>query len=110
MSKTEWDIAVCGLNCAKCDLFAEAKCAGCRGPADRHWSASCKFLACARVKGLRYCFECDELPCDKLTAFASDGYEHHRITVENLKRIREIGLEAWLKQQESPSFCPGWTP
>ncbi len=110
MSKTEWDIAICGLNCAKCGLLETGKCAGCRGPADKHWSADCGFLACTRVKGLRYCFECDELPCEKLTAFANDGYEHHRITVENLKRMREIGLEAWLEQQERPSFCPGWTP
>jgi len=28
MSKTEWDIAVCGLNCAKCDLFAEGRVQG----------------------------------------------------------------------------------
>ena len=110
MSKTDWDISVCGLNCARCVLLEEGQCGGCRGPSDRHWSADCKFLTCARVKKFTYCFECDEFPCEKLAAFANDGHEHHRITVENLKRMREIGLESWLKQQESPAFCPGWTP
>jgi hypothetical protein len=108
MSANEWDISVCGLNCAKCDIVAQGECKGCRGPQDQHWSPDCEFLPCARQRGHTYCFECSDFPCDKLQAFASDGYEHHRLAVEHLKRMREIGLEKWLEEQEKPMFCPGW--
>ncbi|HPU62399.1 MAG: DUF3795 domain-containing protein [Firmicutes bacterium] len=110
MSKEGWDISVCGLNCAQCGLLAvEKMCNGCRGPSDKHWSPGCKFLTCARTNQLTYCFECNEFPCNELEAFANDGYEHHRLTVENMKKMREVGLETWLDQQSEPVFCPGWT-
>jgi hypothetical protein len=110
VDRSEWDIAVCGINCAKCGLLKEGKCGGCRGPLEQHWSANCTMLACAQSKGLRYCFECDEFPCEILAAFAHDGYDHHRQTVENLKAMRAQGLAQWIAQQPEPLFCPGWKP
>jgi len=104
----DWDISVCGLNCARCKLREKGECAGCRGPLDKHWSPDCKFLPCAKAKGHRYCFQCDDLPCDKLQAFASDGHEHHRLAVENLKEMKALGLEKWIGKQPRPMFCPGW--
>ena len=106
--QADWDVSVCGLNCAKCKLLEKGDCAGCRGPLDKHWSPGCQFLPCAQDKGHRYCFECDDFPCDKLEAFASDGHEHHRLAVENLKAMKAMGLEAWIAQQPEPMFCVGW--
>ena len=63
---------------------------------------------CAREKGHKYCFGGKEFPCEKLRAFASDGHEHHRLAVENMKRMREIGLENWLAEQPEVMSCPGW--
>ena len=108
IGRRDWDISVCGLNCAKCRLLEKGECAGCRGPVDKHWSPDCKFLPCAKAKGHRYCFECGDFPCDKLKAFASDGHEHHRLAVENLKEMRAVGLEKWITRQPKPMFCPGW--
>ena len=104
----DWDISVCGLNCAKCKLLEKGECAGCRGPLDKHWSPGCTFLPCAKARGHRYCFECGDLPCEKLQAFASDGHEHHRLAVENLKQMKSLGLEKWIAKQPRPMFCPGW--
>ena len=102
-----WDISICGLNCAKCDIFVESKeCQGCRGSLDRHWSPDCQFLPCATKKGHQYCFECDDFPCDRLQAFASDGWAHHKRAVENLKRMKEIGIAGWIAEQEKCEFCP----
>ena len=104
----DWDISGCGLNCARCKMVEKGECAGCRGPLDKHWSPDCKFLPCARARGHRYCFECDDLPCDKLQAFASDGHEHHRLAVGNLKQMKALGLDQWIANQPKPMFCPGW--
>jgi hypothetical protein len=89
-------------------VLERGDCAGCRGPLERNWSGDCQFRPCATAKGHRYCFECAEFPCDKLQAFASDRYEHHRLTVENMKKMKELGLDRWLAQQQKPMFCPGW--
>ena len=108
LSQMGWDISVCGLNCAKCKVRERGECAGCRGPLEQQWSGDCTFRPCAKAKGHHYCFECDSFPCDKLEAFASDGYEHHRLTVENMKAMKAMGLKNWVAQQPKPVFCPGW--
>ena len=133
---TEWYVSVCGLNCAKCeirrayksgdreqqgriakDIFGEKSdvkpenitCDGCRGELGVHWSPDCKMLSCAKDRKHTYCFECKDFVCTKLEAFASDGASNHRRTVENLKRMKEKGLENWKAEQEKRDncvFCP----
>jgi len=132
----DWLISVCGLNCAACDIHQaylgnqkvrneivewfrkernkivkpeQIKCEGCRGSIDVHWSPDCKMMLCARKKGVQYCFQCSEFPCTILNEFSSDGISHHRRTVENLKKMKEIGLEAWIAEQKRKGeclFCP----
>jgi hypothetical protein len=108
MADADWDVSACGLNCARCKMKFGKKCGGCRGPADKSWSPGCEFRPCAEAKGDTYCFECDEFPCAKLEAFAADGYAHHRLAVENMRRMRQIGLDAWIAEQPKVMFCPGW--
>ena len=60
-------------------------------------------------KNHRYCFECNDFPCEKLEESSSDGNAHHRRTVENMKTMKEIGLDAWIKDQKKKDpcvFCP----
>ena len=130
--KPGWSISICGLNCAKCDIYAaghgdeklrdeviewfknernevfkseQVRCEGCRGPIELHWSSDCKMLSCARSKDVDYCFVCDGFPCVILNAFASDGVSHHKRTVQNLKRIKEMGIEEWISEQEKKGKC-----
>lgn len=110
MGTEEWDISICGLNCAKCPDYHTKKCeieCGSR-PLEVHESTDCVILPCAREKGHRYCIDCDEFLCQKLEDFASDGYDHHEQTVENVKKMKELGIEAWIAEQEKCMFCPGW--
>jgi hypothetical protein len=132
-SEDRWDISICGLNCAVCDIYmashgdeekrrelvdwfkkemdldVDIVCDGCRGSLDRHWSPDCVFLPCAREKGVDHCFECAEFPCAKVEEFREDEHDHHRRTVENMERMREMGLEAWIEEQRRRGqcfFCP----
>jgi len=132
----EWDISICGLNCAKCDIYQAAHgndklrdeivnwfrekhnkivkpeqiiCEGCRGPLDDHWSPKCKLMLCARNKGLQYCFQCEDFPCVNVNKFSSDDIFHHRRTIENLKRMKKIGIKGWIAEQKRKGqcvFCP----
>jgi len=134
--KSGWNLAVCGLNCPQCDMYRashgdekarneivewfkekrgkelrpeQIRCEGCRGPLEVHWSSDCEMLQCAKKKGVEYCFQCRDFPCTILKAFSSDGAAHHKRTVENLKRMKEIGLEKWIAEQDKkgpPIFCP----
>lgn len=132
----EWDISVCGLNCATCDIYQashgnealrdeimawfrrernevvdpeQIRCETCRGSLDCHWSPECRMMLCAKERGLRHCFECVEFPCPRVDEFSSDGVPHHGRTIENSKRMKEIGLEAWIEEQKRKGqcvFCP----
>lgn len=132
----KWSISVCSLNCAKCDMYhashgneklrdeiiewfkkernetikpEQVRCEGCRGPLDAHWSSDCKMMLCAKERGLQYCFQCKDFPCTNVNEFGSDGISHHKKTVENSKRMKEIGIEAWIAEQKRKGqcvFCP----
>lgn len=108
MEAEEWDISLCGLNYAKCDRYQSSECGKCRGLLEAHWSPDCRLVSCAREKGHQCCFECSEFPRKGLQEFASDGYAHDKQTVENMKRMKEIGGEAWIVEQGKSAFCPGW--
>jgi len=108
MEAEEWDVSVCGLNCIKCKKYISNECRKCRGRLEAQPSPKCEILTCATEKGHQYCFECDEFPCRKVDDYSSDGYAHHKQTVENMKKIKEIGLENWIAKQEKCMFCPGW--
>ncbi len=106
MSTTEWNVAICGLNCAKCGLFKATKCSGCRGSLERHWSPGCKMRSCALERGHTYCFECDGFPCEDVRSFENDGLAHHKMTVENMRAMKELGIESWIGKQPAVVFCP----
>ncbi len=131
-----WLISICGLNCAKCDIYLaghgdeelqneivewfrkerdedvkpeKINCERCRGSLDLHWSPECKIMLCAQNRNKKYCFQCEDFPCEILNEFSSDGISHHKRTVENLKRMKEIGINAWIEEQKMKGkcvFCP----
>jgi hypothetical protein len=103
MKKSNELIAVCGIDCAECDIFKAAgnhqiamdfaswlkaerhidvkpedvSCLGCRGHRGKHWSPDCWILeCCVDKKGLNYCFECVEFPCNNLREWSKSepGY------------------------------------
>ena len=132
----EWNISVCGLNCARCDIYEaghgntklrdeilewfknernetlepeQINCNWCRGSLNTHWSSDCEMMLCAKRNGLQYCFQCEDFPCVAVNKFSSDDVSHHKKTVENSKRMKEVGLEIWIEEQRKKGqclFCP----
>lgn len=56
----------------------------------------CAIRVCAKAKGYAVCAECAEFPCKVL----SDFTRRYPFVLKNNERIREIGLEAWLEEQD----------
>lgn len=123
------NIAYCGLNCEACsfrraalerdaahlaglpDGYAHAKatpiaelelCSGCKADRD---PGNCEMKKCAMAKGYSTCADCPDMPCKELAGFCADAEVPHHNTLDNLRRIREIGEEAFEREQESRWRC-----
>jgi hypothetical protein len=117
----------CGIYCGTCDIYVagtsgdrakqqtiaewlkehhnadarpeQIRCRGCWGCLSDHWSADCTILKCAKARGIKLCCDCGEYEtCTTLEVFYQGGdYHGARAT---LKRIREVGLDAWVRERE----------
>ncbi|OPL18360.1 MAG: hypothetical protein AVO35_05810 [Candidatus Aegiribacteria sp. MLS_C] len=117
----------CGLNCGACPVgmaneagdadvlkelaerwgmdVRELECAGCKSPVTAVFCSECRIRSCARERGLEFCFQCAEYPCDRLVSFSDDDAPHHSVVLKNLSRIREAGLRKWLQEQSERWSC-----
>lgn len=109
-------IAPCGMNCGVCEghlIYLKGikrngygGCKGCRAR-----DKQCAFLKghCPQLaKGkLNFCYECKKFPCEQLLKL-DKRYEKKGWDVsfsENNKRIKEIGLKKFIKEQEKKFIC-----
>jgi hypothetical protein len=109
--------APCGLDCFNCEIYEgnitdefkkafaseiqkdpeEVACLGCRlEKGCKHLGQPCETLKCVEDKGLEFCFECGEFPCEKLQP-AKDGADRypHNFKLFNLCRMKAVGVEKW---------------
>jgi hypothetical protein len=56
----------------------------------------CKIRKCAKKKGVNTCPVCSEYPCNLIEHLA----EHYVTTIQDGKRLKKIGLKAWVREQE----------
>ncbi|MBN1780837.1 DUF3795 domain-containing protein [bacterium] len=71
------------------DYLTKGDCTGCRAGMCKY--PDCGVQACFREKGVDFCFECDDFPCDH-TNFDPDLHERWK---RMNTRMREIGPEAY---------------
>lgn len=57
-------IGYCGIDCTVCPSFKDGSCEGCKTKVHIE-TCDCPILACAKEKGMEYCSECEEFPCEK---------------------------------------------
>ena len=119
-------VAVCGLFCPACTVYIathedperleflaqrmgqsveDIKCDGCRSEKLCFYCKSCTFTTCAAEKGIDFCGECSDYPCEQLKTFQAQM--PHRIDLwEDQKRIKEVGYEEWYKEKLKHYSCP----
>jgi hypothetical protein len=117
--------AVCGLFCPSCTVYIATNedpsrraglakilntdeesllCDGCRADRMSSFCKSCSFRSCADKKGISFCSECEEYPCEKLVAFQAE--RPHRIDLwKSLDEVRHIGLDGWFAKMERDYTC-----
>ncbi|MCX8123614.1 MAG: DUF3795 domain-containing protein [Spirochaetes bacterium] len=112
--------APCGLDCFNCPMYQaltneelrnkiaksmnipeeKAVCQGCRNEKGTigfmNMQKPCSVYACAQGKGISFCYECDDFPCDNLHPYADKASQvPHNTKVFNLCLIKKMGLEKW---------------
>ncbi len=104
------------MNCNLCnrvihpERYKAGACPGCR-PRGR----GCVFKKglCAKLRldkqgklAIRFCSDCDEFPCDNLSAI-DDRYQHNYSCslIGNLHCIKDQGLPAFLREQTEKYTC-----
>ena len=57
---------------------------------------NCKIRECAKKREVDTCPLCSEYPCNLIESLA----EHYVMVIQDGKRLKKIGLKAWVKEQE----------
>lgn len=79
--------------------FAQADCEGCRSGQSKY--PNCGVAKCHVEKGVDFCFQCDEFPCDK-TNFDAD-LKRRWIQMNN--RMKEVGVDVYCAEtKDTPRY------
>jgi len=119
-------LGICGVYCGACSTYRayndndealfdwvikmgmpsdQVFCKGCGSDLVNEWCGNCKFRKCTKDKGVTYCFECDNFPCQMLIDF-SKTRPHRTLGLRNLERLRSgTSIQEWLKEQEKRWAC-----
>ena len=112
--------APCGIDCFNCAMYAarendelrsriaknmnltfeDAVCNGCRnqkGMCSAHsLTEPCNVYKCITKKGIGFCFECADFPCDFLHPYADQAsMRPHNTKVFNLCLMKKMGVDSW---------------
>ncbi len=109
----------CGLYCPSCPNYMMTEnnpdaprvtetCRGCKSDVCcLSWCDHCNLKACARAKGVEFCFQCPEYPCANLDTFKNDpGYPYHSEVYDYLETVKRNGLDVWLSRMRKRWSCP----
>jgi len=110
-------IAPCGMNCGICKAYLvysrgipkkKGKVIHCPGCLPRRKNCfikrGCKML---KKNEIEFCFECKDMPCENLDRLDRRYRKRYDMSmVENLKEIRDKGINEFLKTQEEKYKCP----
>ena len=114
--------APCGLDCFNCPVYLakdneklraalsknmnipyeQVSCLGCRNENGTikflNMTEPCNVYKCITRKGLNFCCDCSDFPCDYLHPYADNASQRpHNTKVFNLCLIKRMGLESWAK-------------
>jgi hypothetical protein len=98
-------IACCGIDCGLCPRYyteGKSKCPGCLGENFLEKHPACSIITCCvKNNGFETCAECPQFPCEKIKKWdIADSFVTHKKSLENLRQIKERGIEEFLTQQQ----------
>jgi hypothetical protein len=76
-------------------------CVGCRAKEGKpHGDMLCQtYDCCVNVKGLDFCYQCDDFPCLKLAPISAGAeIRRHNTKIYNLLMLKKLGLDEYIRQ------------
>jgi hypothetical protein len=93
--------AACGTYCGACPAYIA------KHSEDMQMKMKLQRLCAANKQNDSRCSDCQELPCYRITNLINMGaYLHRKEYLPNLKNIREMGVQEWVKKEEERWRCP----
>jgi len=81
----------------------KATCEGCRNQKGRiallKPEKTCKVFLCAGEKGVDFCHECDDFPCERFQPYADQAHFPHNTKMYQLCMMKKLGLEVWAAEK-----------
>jgi len=91
--------------CGKSLEIKDLACEGCLSDTVAIHCRECTIRSCAAGKGYSNCSNCADVPCKSIIEFNNDGMLHHGEVLKNLLSQQEIGVAAWIEQQQDRWRC-----
>jgi len=90
-------------------------CAGCRPMQGApHKNMLCKtYDCCVNIKGLNFCFQCEDFPCLKLAPISDMAdVRRHNTKIYNLLMLKKLGLDEYIRRSSEllTQWARGKTP
>jgi hypothetical protein len=117
---------VCGLYCGACYIYQayqqwnqgaldyiaahfgcnvdDLQCHGCGPGSEKCFNEGCEIRRCAVDRGIRFCYQCDGFPCDKLNLFA-EALPHRSVIRQEQDSLAYKGSDLWLTDQQRRWMC-----
>ena len=84
------------------EQFAQANCSGCRNGGCKY--PNCGVAPCSRQKGVDFCFQCGEFPCNR----SNFDPDLHKRWIEMNGRMKEVGVEVYFSEtKDQPRYIDG---
>lgn len=83
----------------------DIRCEGCLSDVLFMHCRQCEIRSCAKEKGLEGCHECGEFPCGYIEEFPMTVGK--KVIMRCVPHRREVGTEAWVRDEEARYICPG---
>jgi hypothetical protein len=105
-------IAPCGMNCRLCRAYAREQmpCPGCRSDdgVKLKTRISCRIKNCSKFErpGIKFCFSCDEFPCEPLEHLDKRYRSKYGMSmIENLSNIKKFGIRWFVRSENKKWRC-----
>jgi hypothetical protein len=91
------DHAPCGIHCKSCPGVRIFNCKGCREEKGQIRNFPiCKTYECVTNKELKFCYECDDFPCEKLQPIVKfEIFLPHNSKIYNSLMMKKLGIVKW---------------
>jgi hypothetical protein len=118
--------AVCGAYCGACPVYSawaaqdlprlealardlgtttdRLMCTGCRTPAAFCFGGDCEIKVCARKRGVAFCPDCADYPCERIGRFDA-GAPYRAEIRRDAATLRAGNASAWLMEQDRKWRC-----